>query len=39
MGEEVGRLNASWVDVMVLRELLRVFLLEKREANQLMLGG
>ena len=36
LGEEVGRLKASWVDVIALRELLREFLLAKRDANQLM---
>ena len=41
LGEEVGRLNASWVDVMALRFELRVFLEEKRLASQLMVdvGG
>ena len=38
-GEVVGRLKASCVDVIALRELLRAFLLfEKRDANQLMVG-
>ena len=38
-GEEVGRLKASWVDVMVLRLEFRLFLLVKRFANQLMVRG
>ena len=39
LGEDVGKLKASCVDVMALRDELRVFLLEeKREASQLMVG-
>ena len=37
-GEDVGRLKASWVDVMALREEVRLLLLEKRLASQLMVG-
>ena len=35
----MGRLKASWVDVMVLRLEFRLFLLVKRFANQLMVRG
>ena len=35
-GEDVGRLKASWVDVMALREEVRLLLLEKRLASQLI---
>lgn len=39
LGEDVGRLKASCVDVMALREELREFLLEeKREVSQLMVA-
>lgn len=38
LGEDVGKLNASMVEVMALREEVRLFLLVKRLASQLMVG-